>query len=66
MIPERQGTPMGQYKNYRGKQTNNYELYCDLNLLTEKIVYFNRPDMTMVDKANKETAFIDTVIRLTI
>ena len=36
-----------------------------LYLNKDKPVHFNRPDITLTDKINKETAFIDTAIPLT-
>jgi hypothetical protein len=39
--------------------------YWDRILYTDKTVHFNRPDITLVDKTNKQAEFIDIAIPLT-
>ena len=47
-------------------ENDKYKLYLDLNLVTDKTVHFNRPDITLADKTNKEAALIGIAIPLTL
>jgi len=35
-------------------ENDNYKLYWDHSLLTDKSVHLNRPGITLFDKANKD------------
>jgi len=42
----------------------HYKLYWDRTLLTEKIVHFNRRDLSLVFEINEDAAFIYIVVPL--
>jgi hypothetical protein len=61
--------PCAPYYEYEPQvvlENDKYKLYLDLNLVTDKTVHFNRPDITLADKTNKEAALIGIAIPLTL
>jgi len=38
---------------------NNYNLYWDKSIITEKTVHFNKPDTVLIDRENKTALVID-------
>jgi hypothetical protein len=59
--------PYSPYYKYEPQDVleNNYKPYRDRGLLTDKTIHFNGPDMTLVDKTNKDSALIGIEIPLT-
>lgn len=43
-------------------ENENYKLYWDRTIITDKTIYNNRPDITMLDKRNKLVYIIDIAI----
>jgi len=56
-------SPHNKYESHVALE-NNCILYWDRSALTDKTVQFNRTDITLVDKTNKQAAFIDIEIPL--
>jgi hypothetical protein len=43
-------------------ENENFKLYWDRSTLTDKIIPFNRPDVTFMNKKTKNTFLIDTAV----
>ena len=57
-------SPHNKYEPHVALENDSCILYWDRSALTDKTVPFNRPDITLVDKTNKQAAFIDIAIPL--
>jgi hypothetical protein len=57
-------SPHNKYEPHVALENDNCILCWDYTTLTDKTVPFNRPDITLVDKTNKQAAFIDIAIPL--
>ena len=43
-------------------ENENFKLYCNRSILTDKTVPFNRPDITFMNKKTENTFLIDIVV----
>jgi hypothetical protein len=60
--------PCFPYYKYELKvvlENDTHKFYWNCTLFTFKTVHFNWPDIILVDRTNKEAAFIDIAIQLT-
>ena len=57
--------PHHKYEPQVDFENDAHKLYWNCDLLTNKTVHFNWPDIIIVDRRSKETAFIDTANLLT-
>ncbi|XP_064074799.1 uncharacterized protein LOC135194103 [Vanessa tameamea] len=54
--------PYYQYTPKAVLESPSYRMYFDRAILTDKTIYCNRPDITVVDKANKTAYLIDIAV----
>jgi hypothetical protein len=57
-------SPQNKYEPHVALENDSCILYWDCTTLADKTVPFDRPDITLVDKTNKQAAFIDIAIPL--
>ncbi|KAL0851472.1 hypothetical protein ABMA28_007269 [Loxostege sticticalis] len=57
--------PYYQYTPKSVLESSNFRMYFDRAILTDKTIYCNRPDITVLDKLNKTVYFIDVAIPIT-
>ncbi|XP_063897007.1 uncharacterized protein LOC135118563 [Helicoverpa armigera] len=51
-----------KYKPSTTFENNSHRLYWDRTIITDKTIHFNRPDITLFDKNNKNAYLIDIAI----
>jgi hypothetical protein len=52
-------SPYYKYETVVDLENNYRNLHYDRTLITDKTLQFNRPHITLVDKRNREAAFIE-------
>jgi 1,4-alpha-glucan branching enzyme len=60
MIEEK--SPYGKYTLANVLENDNFQLYWNRSILTDKTKPFNRPDITFMNKKTKNTLLIDTAV----
>lgn len=55
-------TPYYTYKPQNVMENEHFKLYWDRTILTDRTIQHNRPDITLIDKTNKNTFLIDLAI----
>lgn len=55
-------TPYYKYIPENVIENDQYKLYYDRTILTDRTVHNNRPDITFVDKQNRQTFLIDIAV----
>jgi hypothetical protein len=57
--------PHHKYEPQVVLENDTHKIYWNCTLLTDKTVHFNWPNVTLVDRTNKEAAFIGIATLLT-
>ena len=56
-------SPYCKYTPSNILENDNYKLYWNRSILTDKTIPFNRPDITFMNKKTKNTSLIDIAVR---
>lgn len=62
LIQNNSNTPFYKYMPETILENDEYKLYYDRAILTDRTIHFNRPDITLQDKINKITYLIDIAV----
>jgi hypothetical protein len=55
-------SPYYKYTPANVLENENFKLYWNRSILTDKTIPFNRPDITFMDKKTKKTCLLDTAV----
>ena len=55
-------SPYYKYTPANVLEIENFKLYWNCSILTDKTITFNRPDITFMDKETKNTFLIDAAV----
>jgi hypothetical protein len=55
-------SPYCKYTPATVLENDNFKLYCNRTILTDKTIYFNRPDITFMNKKAKKTFLIHIAV----
>jgi hypothetical protein len=55
-------SPYYKYTPANVLENENFKLYCNRRILTDKTIPFNRPDITFMNKKTKNTVLIDIAV----